>query len=506
MKEKILDIIENKKFHITVIVIGMLFTCIPLFHGSLWFDESYSVAMASRSFAEIWSIDIFDVHPPLYYMLLHCIYLCFGENIIIYRLFSWICLSFLGIFGYTKIRVEYGSKCGLLFSFLVFFLPSMNTNAGEIRMYSLVFLLVSEAAFYARKIAEGRNSDRDIMKFSVFCIAAAYTHYYGLLASAVMNLLIFAVLLKNHHSILKQIIAGTVEIICYVPWLIPFANQASSVSSNFWITFQFPQTLLQMFSFQFSGNLETVSYINDIAVYTASISCILLLIIGIRKTHQNKTDIAYSSLFSIGVYLFVLLAAAAGSLVLHRMIIYPRYLLVCTGLLILFAAVKISEINSKRIVCSILCIILACSFFEEYSLCRINYDASNNAAFTYLQKNLRNGDTILISNADQDPTSFVFMHMLKGYSVIYLNECGWNESSIKAYGAFGKMKIINTANELSSFKGRVWVAYGDDNGYGKAQTHTANELKKAINGSCVSTEYFKTSYKNQEFTVSLVAN
>ena len=111
--------------HIVVIIIGMIFVAIPVFHNNLWFDESYSVAIANHTFKEIWTIGANDVHPVLYYWMLHIINLIFGNQIICYRLFSYICAVIVGILGFTHIRKDFGKNVGILFSFFSFFLPTI---------------------------------------------------------------------------------------------------------------------------------------------------------------------------------------------------------------------------------------------------------------------------------------------------------------------------------------------------------------------------------------------
>lgn len=79
----------NKKYlHIAVIVLGSIFICLCAFHTSLWFDESYSVAIAKHGFSDIWKITGNDVHPALYYWALHILYMIFGNNVLAFRLFS----------------------------------------------------------------------------------------------------------------------------------------------------------------------------------------------------------------------------------------------------------------------------------------------------------------------------------------------------------------------------------------------------------------------------------
>ena len=58
-------------FHVVVLALGAAFLLIDAFHGNVWFDESYSVAIARHSFADIWAIGSNDVHPVLFYWCLH---------------------------------------------------------------------------------------------------------------------------------------------------------------------------------------------------------------------------------------------------------------------------------------------------------------------------------------------------------------------------------------------------------------------------------------------------
>ena len=128
-KEKI-----AKYSHIAIIILGIIFISIPIFHQNIWFDESYTVGIVSKSFSDIWNIGSNDVHPVLYYWILHIFYLLFGSNLYIYRIISMLPLAMLGIMGYTYVRKTFGEKVGFLFSFFVLFMPISSVYAGEIRM------------------------------------------------------------------------------------------------------------------------------------------------------------------------------------------------------------------------------------------------------------------------------------------------------------------------------------------------------------------------------------
>ena len=124
-----MEIDKKDIFHIGIIIVGILFLAIPIFHSNLWFDESYSVGIANHSFQEIWEIGSHDVHPILYYWILHIMNLIFGNCMIAYRIFSWICACAVGILGFTHIRKDFGKKVGILFSFFSLFLPVITIYA-----------------------------------------------------------------------------------------------------------------------------------------------------------------------------------------------------------------------------------------------------------------------------------------------------------------------------------------------------------------------------------------
>ncbi len=168
---------KTKKLHILTIIAGIIFVNIGIFHTNVWFDECYSVGMANKTFVEIWNIGGHDVHPVLYYLALHIIYLLTNGSIMAYRIFSAIPIVILGILGYTHIRKDFGEKTGLLFSFLAYFSPMSATFANEIRMYSWALLLVTVLAIYAWRLAHEEKPHYYI----IFFLSSLRKHLHTLL-------------------------------------------------------------------------------------------------------------------------------------------------------------------------------------------------------------------------------------------------------------------------------------------------------------------------------------
>ena len=181
------EYIKQNKWHILLILLGTIFIFIPAFHTNIWFDESYSVGIVTHSFADIWKIGSYDVHPILYYWMLKVISLIFGQNILVYRIFSALGIVVLGILGLTHIRKDFGKKTGLLFTFFSFFLPVILNYALEIRMYSWTIVFVTLMAIYLYRFIKQKNL-KNIVLFGVFSIISCYMHYYALACDGILNL------------------------------------------------------------------------------------------------------------------------------------------------------------------------------------------------------------------------------------------------------------------------------------------------------------------------------
>lgn len=240
-------------------MLGIIFISLSAFHSNIWFDESYSVVLARHSFIDIWNYTALDVHPPLYYWLLHIVYLIFGSNILCFRLFSLIGIAIIGILGYTHIRKEFGEKCGMLFSAFSYFIPIMTSYAVEIRMYSWSCLVVTLMLIYAYRfyinIKENKKTVKNLVLFGIFSICSCYIHYYALITAGLVNLVLLIYLIKkrkqNEKELKAFLILVLVQILLYLPWIIYFINQVRAISGKFWINMSPIGTTIEVISTRF---------------------------------------------------------------------------------------------------------------------------------------------------------------------------------------------------------------------------------------------------------------
>jgi len=498
-----MEIDKKDIFHIGIIIVGILFLAIPIFHSNLWFDESYSVGIANHSFQEIWEIGSHDVHPILYYWILHIMNLIFGNCMIAYRIFSWICACAVGILGFTHIRKDFGKKVGILFSFFSLFLPVITIYAGEIRMYTFAMLVVSLMCIYAYRIYknEGQKQIKNWILFAIFSLASAYTHYYGLMVAGIVNLIMFTHYVKKvwktkeiNYEMKAFIVSAIVQIIVYLPWLIAFVMQMSQVSKGFWISFTFPGTIIELFTFQFAGGMEYSKKMY--AILFASIIIIYLIYLAIKnKKNKGKIEKEETLLIklSLGTYFAVIIGACLASLILRTSIINARYLLCVTGVFLFFLAYYLAKRGNKYIIAGIcaLCVIMGIGI--EVKLCKDNYDNSNQQPFTYLKENIQEGDAFLSVN---ELNAFILVTNFPENTFYFWDESDWNVE--EAYKAFGKrMQGIENLDEIKEVTGRIWVLDSRND-------HLLEKIQEQYDIKVIERKEYDTKYHGCQYTYTLI--
>ena len=492
LKEK-LKSISLKKWHLILIVFGIIFISLSAFHTNMWFDEAYSVGIARQTFADIWNFGGHDVHPVLYYWVLRIVYLIFGQSLIAYRILSVIPIAIMIILGYTHIRKDFGEKVGFIFSFIAVFLPEMTTYAVEIRMYSWAILAVTVLAIYAYRLSKEDNTKNWII-FFISSLCSIYLHYYGLMAAGLINVLLLIHLIRNKRKkgLIFIISFGVVQALAYLPWLMYLASQMKVVSNGFWIGFTFPKTLMELISSQLAGYIRTDDYRELSAVTVLALELFAYLGYKAYKLSKEKEDLKPFKL-AVGLYLAVIAAAIVITVILKSSVLYYRYLFVITGLYIFAISFILGKEKNKVAVVSILSVIAILGIYNNYTLIRDNYSSTNAGPINYMEENIKDTDTVVYT--DCGVGSVAANHCLES-QVYFYNKDNWGVQ--EAYKAFGpNYETVITDDFIKNCGDRVWVI---DNAYGSAAKDVFGDTDYKV----VSEEKFYTSFHNYNWTITLL--
>ncbi len=192
-----------------VILLGLALRLINYTFQPLWWDEGYSVYFAIQDFAGITLKTAADIHPPLYYYLLHTWMALFGASDAVDRLLSVFigaaCVPAL----YTVVARVSGRRAGLIAALLLAVSPMQVYYSQEVRMYSLATLLGLGSIYFAQRILLP-GSGTQAATSSAGSVGMRFTHWLGYLVctSLAMYTLYFAALIPLFQTVFVVLQTG----------------------------------------------------------------------------------------------------------------------------------------------------------------------------------------------------------------------------------------------------------------------------------------------------------
>lgn len=507
-----------KIIHILVLILGLIFFLLPAFHTNLWFDETYSVAIANHSFKEIIQIAGNDVHPVLYYILLKILSVIFSNNILVYRIFSVVGMFCFACIGYSHIAKDFSQKTGLIFSIFAIFMPVLSIYAVEIRMYSWVMVTTTLTAIYAYRIINYKSKFKNWLLYTIFSLLSAYLHYYGLLTVAIINIFLLTNMIKENTKEIKKeneknikenekinektkeetkqnkgkislknyVISSLTQILLYIPWLWYFLRQVKQVSKGFWISIKYPDIFKDIISFQYTGFLNS----NFAFIFSIILYIYLLYRFYKNKEKQNSENFKFAKV-CIKIYLIVIIIALVLSI--KTAIFIPRYLLPMTGLLLLNVSIVFSSEKNKYIIFAFCLVLALMGIKSNIEQVKQNYDKSNRSHIEFLNKNIQKEDILIYTNMTNG--GVMAINFPNNYQYFY-NKEHWNvQEAYKAYAP--QMQCIDSLDSLSGYKGKIWVIDASD----KTLYSILDNDKRFI--KIAEPKEFVVKYKNQDYLISL---
>ena len=180
-KSKLLSFLD-KNWAIALILLlisSLLVRSISLLKSSIWHDEGFSLMLASRSSLDIWLGSARDVHPPLYYEILHFWTEIFGNSVLSVRSLSLVAGIVVVWLGYQiAFMISKKRNVALLAGLLLSLNPFLIRYSQEVRMYGIlgVFLLIAIVGLI--KVSKDSKDWFGYVLYVIGVSAGLYTHYF----------------------------------------------------------------------------------------------------------------------------------------------------------------------------------------------------------------------------------------------------------------------------------------------------------------------------------------
>ena len=130
-----------------IVMLGVsVFLC---FSNDIWYDELFTMGLASQPLSGLVAITAKDVHPPFYYMIVK-IFLGVGkvlnssaDQVVIVKLVSVLPFFLCFCYAVTKIRKDFGVLCAGLYFFFLLSMPQLADYTVEMRMYGYALFFIT---------------------------------------------------------------------------------------------------------------------------------------------------------------------------------------------------------------------------------------------------------------------------------------------------------------------------------------------------------------------------
>ena len=475
--------------HIAIIVVGALFIFAGAMHENIWFDETYTVGLVKQNFINLINAGAADVHPLAYYILAKFATMPFENSIISLRIFSCIGMIMLSVLGYTHLRKDFGKKCGIIYSFLTMFTPIMLIYSGEIRMYSWAAVFVTLTGIYAYRIATKDKNIKNWILFGVFSLLSAYTHYFAMIAIGIINIVLFVWCIKNKKYVKEFLITGFSQVALFIPGLIIFIKQATRVAGGFWINITYPNILLDILTFNYTGMIDSDAVKSLILVF-ASV-CLGYVLCNINKKREQDKNIT-ACIFAFVVYFGVIAISLFASI--KTDIFTTRYTIPMVGLFVFAVSYILSLENKKWIHIGFTTVILVLYAINAFNLYQENYSSSNKLLTETIDAKVEANDIFIYKEIGVGSILAVKYPNNKQY---FYNYNHWNVAD--AYKAYApQMETIEDLTKLDGVTGRIWVV--DD-----GSISLYNELKEDSKYKVIDeAKKIESKYKGLNFGVSIL--
>lgn len=389
-----------------------------IFNHNIWTDEAFTLQLLRKSWGDIIKGTAVDVHPPLYYLYAKLFSLCSNNALIVQKIAAIIPMSATLIIGATLIRKEWGDKVSLLFLLFLTCIPCSMEFSVQVRMYSMALLGVTVCGIYAYfAFADGKK--KNFLIFAISGVAAAYTHYFALVAAAVITaMLLSAILIWKKERIKAWVISTAFMIVCYLPWFPLFIKQVTRVEQDYWIPEITAETVWDCFVWTFgSENILWLVFIFLIILKTASTYNIINIALS-----KNKAAIYALLCMLVPTFttIFGVLASVFGTPIYRDQYIFPAL-----GMLALFFGLVVSRMKKEFVVFS--CVFLIFSggiqyqecFYQEY---KSTYVPQTEAFFA---DNLQEDDYIIYN---WEAFGFIYSCYFDDEQLIYLEDFDFSQN------------------------------------------------------------------------------
>ncbi len=416
--------------------------------ASIWHDEGFSVMLAHLSPAEIVARTARDVHPPLYYLVLHYWMILFGNSEAAVRSLSLVSTVAIIPLCYLLVRRLWNERGAQLAAVFVCLGPILVRYSQEARMYGLQAFLVLLTVYCLVRALES-SGWKWWTGYALSLAASLYTYYYTIFIIPTLLALVTFYSSRQKGSgwwSKRWWLSNLGVVLLFTPW-VPSALAQFSRNKNFgWIAQTTPSTLPNtLLQFIAGGHPPAIT-----AVVSLSIGVLFTGLLGLAwiKGGRRRHSLVVFGLYGLAGPVMVYCLGALGAPYLDRYFVYASVGLFCLlGLMV--------SMLGRRLQLITLAAVLAVMGAGNYVL-HSYYPHKVRSLGAYVNQHYHHGDYIL---ADM---------MLSYFDFSFYNHTGspthvWQEHGVNGYGESSliytnqRQLVVRRLEDVQPASGKLWL-------------------------------------------------
>ncbi|MEO6680146.1 MAG: glycosyltransferase family 39 protein [Pseudomonas sp.] len=441
--------------------------------AAIWGDEGSSLLMSQYSLGDIWFHAAHDVHPPLYFMVLHGWIELFGDSIFAIRSLSALPGIAVVALGFWLVRLVANPRAALLAGLLLALLPTAVRYSQEVRMYSLLGLWLLGATIALVYWVKHPRRTRYLAIYALLMAAGFYTHYFTTLCVIVHWTYLLLLRLHPAHPV-KLItrpawwLSNVAIVALFLPWLpglIDLIQHMDELKANGDVGWESAVTLgslpTMVWDFLIQDDGDALPWPIFVALP------LLLLAVIVVAVVRDRSLFRWSALLAI--YALLPLLTVYGVSFISPVFI-ERYLTAFALGLPLILALAIDRLwdGFRGLALALLVLLVGTELVGLKTNATVDVNDQTSVMVAFVNQHYIEGDQIVISDMLWY-MSYVYYNRTDATLLLYTPPlAGGVSSRPNAYG-FGTLFADNAArifldhlSELPAGTGRVWLISSTD--------------------------------------------
>ncbi|MFJ2363134.1 glycosyltransferase family 39 protein [Pseudomonas sp. NPDC087697] len=321
--------LQGKCWALSIILLAAWVRFHDLSKPAIWADEGFTLLLSSYSPSQILFHTARDVHPPLYYLILHEWMSVFGNGVFAARSLSAMADVATVALGIWLVRLVSTRRAAMLAGIMLALLPIAVRYSQEIRMYALLALLMVGATIAFVFWVKGSGGHWPLAVYALLMVAGLYTHYFAAVCMA--SHWAYLWVLRFSHDVKHQpllapawwVANGTV-ILLFVPWIPSLINQSRLSGFNWIVPLDVPTVVSAFWQFvsYSEGPKESIGMFYSLPLLFLAVSVVIVM----RDRSENKFGML------LVMYTWIPLALIAIVSLIRPLFVYRYFVFAALGL------------------------------------------------------------------------------------------------------------------------------------------------------------------------------